>query len=314
MSEPQVSEDPLRRVVLAISAFRNDAEVIALLEQVFADGESPFAGVIVVDSLTSGAIEAAIQVRGWNVQFWSASVNLGAAGNHAKRMELATHLDGDWCYAVNADGELNLAAIRSLVQWGERNGRIGAVYPRRRRPNRGNSWEAPRKAFLPCSAPPLRSRQPLSSEEVLWSSSNGALYSLDPPRAGLFVWTDLWMGWEDLAYSWLLWKHGWQQLLCPDAVFVDPYEHRQVTFIGRRIYIHDKPPWISYYTVRNLALFVRRSNAGVRGWLVVLWRWFQESVLVLLYKSEKRKRLKLLWRGLCDGVGDRVGMVTSPAD
>jgi hypothetical protein len=120
------------------------------------------------------------------------------------------------------------------------------------------------------------------------------------------------MGWEDLVYGWQLASSGWLQLRCSDAVFVDDYEHRQVRLLGRRIFIHDKPAWISYYTTRNLALFVRRSNAGWRGWTLVFWRWLQESCLILLYKEEKRHRLKLLWRGLRDGFRGLSGMVSSP--
>jgi GT2 family glycosyltransferase len=304
--------DPLARVVLAISAFRSDAEVLAHLEGLFAGADSPFAAVVVVDSLSSGAIGAAIRERGWPVRFWNADVNLGAAGNHAKRMEIAAGYEADWCFALNADGELSLDAIRALVACGDRGDRIGAVFPRRLRPKRGNSWEGPRRRFLPltkASAP-----EPLAgeAEEVLWGSSNGALYSLQPPREGLYIWTDLWMAWEDLAYSWLLWKHGWKQILCREAVFVDPYEHRPVNLLGWTFYIHDKPSWISYYSIRNLALIVGRTGMGSRGWLVVLWRWFQESLLALLYKRSKRRRLLILWRGLCDGIRGRVGMVISP--
>ena len=305
--------DPLSRVVLAISTFRTDGEVVGLLEKVFQDGGNPFHAVVVVDSLSSGAIEAAIRRNRWPVRFWSADHNLGAAGNHAKRMEIAASYDADWCYAVNADGEVDLEAVRALVRCGSGAERVGAVYPLRKLVTRGGSFEAPHRTFLPMSSARL-DMTPSSSgaEEVAWASSNGALYGLGPPRAGLYVWTDLWLGWEDLSYSWILWRNGWRQLLCPDAFFHDPYEHRRVSFLGRPLYIHDKAPWIAYYTVRNLALFVRRSEAGLKGWLVVLWRWLQESLLVLLFRSRKLLRLRLLVRGLVDGIRGRGGMVTSP--
>jgi len=304
--------DLLRRVVLAISAFRSDQEVIALLRQVFSEGSSPFKGVLVVDSLSSGAIESEIKLHGWPVQFHNASYNLGAAGNHATRMKLAAKYDADWCFAVNADGEVRFDAIRQLVRTAIAHENVGAVYPTRFRPNRGQSWELARKTFLPMS-PPVRTLRTMEmDEEVLWSSSNGALYNLAVARKGIFVWEDLWMGWEDLAYSWLLWKHGWNQIQCSQSVFTDPYEHRAVHLLGRRLFIHDKPPWISYYTVRNLALFVRRSGSGIRGWLVVLLRFWQEATLAVLFKKAKLSRIKLLSLGLIDGILGRTGMIISP--
>ena len=309
---PDRGHDPLKRVVLAISAFRSDSDVLGLLERLFAAGPSPFAAVVVVDSLTSGAIESRIAERGWPVFFWSADLNLGAAGNHAKRMEIASGYDADWCYALNADGELNLDTVRALVACASGWDRVGAAYPRRRRPKRGNSWEGPRRTFLPFSDVVAPAPADEEVEEVLWGSSNGALYSLGAPRGGLYIWTDFWMAWEDLGYSWLLWKQGWKQILCKEAVFVDPYEHRAVQLLGRTFYIHDKPSWISYYSIRNLGLFVSRTGMGGRGWLFVLWRWFQESLLVLIYKPNKWRRLGMLWRGLRDGVRGRVGMVIAP--
>jgi GT2 family glycosyltransferase len=311
-ASPAEADDPLARVVLAISAFRSDSEVVEHLEALFAAGDSPFAGILVVDSLSSGVIEEAIRKRRWPVRFWNSDVNLGAAGNHAKRMELASGYDADWCFALNADGELNLDTMRMLAACGNGGDRIGAVFPRRLRPKRGNSWEGPRKKFLPLTKVAAPEPTAGGAEEVLWGSSNGALYSLRPPRDGLYIWTDLWMAWEDLAYSWLLWSHGWKQVLCRDAVFVDPYEHRPVSLLGFTFYIHDKPSWISYYSIRNLALIVDRTGMGARGWLVVWWRWFQESLLALLYKRPKRRRLLNLWRGLRDGMRGRVGMVVLP--
>lgn len=303
----------MSRVALAISAFRSDDDVIALLDTVFAGGRSPFAAVIVVDSLSSGRIERTIAERGWDVRFWNAPTNLGAAGNHAKRMELAAATDAEWCYCLNADGELRFDTIAALLDSARGQDRVGAVYPRRFRPNRGNSWEAPRTSFLPLPTRVRTDREPAGDRDVLWSSSNGALYHLAPARAGLFMPTQIWMGWEDLAYAWVLWRAGWRQILSERASITDPYEHRRVSVLGRELYIHDKPPWISYYTVRNLILVVRMAGFGVKGWLAVLLRYTQEMGIALVFKDRKLRRARMLTKGLIDGLRGRTGMVVDPA-
>lgn len=307
-----VEDRSLDRVALAVSTYRSDDKVIALLRQLFGGGGSPFTSVIVVDSLTSGAIEREIAANDWPVLFWSADRNLGSAGNLKKRMELAAGLDAEWCYTINADGGVDLDMIRTLVRVGDQGERVGAVYPTRFRPNRGDSWEPPRTSLLPLSAPIGLARRQAGNQDVLWSSSNGALYHLGPPRAGIFVWDDFWMGWDELSYGWQLSSNGWNQILCGDAVFSDDYEHRKVNFLGRTLYVHDKAPWMSYYTIRNLALFVQRSDSGLEGWGVVARRYLQEAVLATLYKRDKARRIALLTRGLLDGLRGRSGMFGKP--
>lgn len=304
--------DLLKRVVLAISAFRSDTEVVRLLEQVFAHGISPFAGVLVVDSLTSGAIERAIDTNGWPVTFHNSQVNLGAAGNLRKRMELAARFDADWCYALNGDSEFKLETILALVRCGAGKRRVGAIFPARANSSADQRWSRAGTSFLPFRSPLTNEATPPAEREVAWASSNGALYHLEPARNGLFVWTDLWHAWEDMAYSWLLSVHGWKQIACSEAVFVDGYERRAVRLFGRRFHIHDKPPWLSYYSIRNLAIFVHRTKAGLAGWALVGSRLFQESALTIMYRDNKLARLTYLARGLVDGLRKRTGMTVSP--
>lgn len=313
MIVPSRDTDPLADVVLAVSAFRSNAEVLALLERLFQPGIPTFGAVLVVESLGDGSLGAAIRSRGWTVDYVNSEQNLGSAGNLALRLRRASAKQANWCYAINHDGELDLETVRAMVRDGRSGERIGAVHPLRLRPNRGHSIEAPRSNFLPLSSFRLhREATGKDLEEVAWGSSNGTLYALAPLRQGLSVWADLWMGWEDLAYGWLLWKNGWLQIRSSRAKFVDRYEHRAVNLLGRSMFIHDKPPWISYYTTRNLVLFVRRSGAGRRGWAVALWRLAQEAILAVLFKDHKANRVKLLIRGFRDGMRGMTGMVMSP--
>ena len=301
------SESPLGRVVLAISAYRSDEAVIALLRGVFECGTAPFGAVIVVDSLSSGRIAGEIGRRGWPVRFENAETNLGSAGNLARRLALAAACDTDWCYTVNHDGEVDPAAVGRLLETARGQDRVGAVYPSRCYPNRGGTWDAGQRSLAPVPMRGLREPPDRDGEELTWSSSNGALYSLAPVRTGLTVWADLWHGWEDMGYGWLLHRHGWRQLQSRDAIFNDTMEYRAVRLLGRVIHITDKPAWYAYYHLRNLILVTRRNRRGALGYLYILRRAAQEVRITVLWRGERRTRLRLLWAGARDGFAGRAG-------
>ena len=300
----------LNRVVLAISAFRSDDQILALLERVFAEPDLVPHRVIVVDSLGSGRLPDAISKASWPVQYLNSPVNLGSAGNLARRLELAALEDADWCFAINHDGVFDGEAVRRLVEYGEHGDRIGAVYPKRIWIDRGRTMLEPHRSVF--DMPRFRRGAGASlppTQEVAWDSSNGALYALEPIRNGLRIWADLWMGWEDLAYGWLLSREGWRQLVCPDAEYCDDYEYRRVRLLGRDLFIARKPAWYAYYTIRNLVIIVRRTRAGLRGHTFLLRRLVREFVLTLLFRTEKGTRLTFLMRGLGDGFRGVTGMM-----
>lgn len=291
----------LSRTVVAISAYRSDRSVVTLLEKLFRDGGQSCAAVIVVDSLNDGSLARVIAQRGWQVRYENADRNLGSAGNLARRLQLASAVPGaEWCYAVNHDGMIERATIEQMIECGEQEERTGAVYPNRRMIGRGNSFLRPHSHLL--DMPSFADRSDGDpSKTVAWDSSNGALYRLAAVRQGIVPWSELWMGWEDLVFGWQLAAGGWQQRHCVTAVFDDDYEYDRKTLLGYPIFITCKPSWYSYYTARNLILFVRRSRIGVLGWMFVLRRVAREFGLTLLFRSQKRHRLSLLLKGLVDG-------------
>ena len=307
MSAVRSETDQLGRVVLAIATFQANDSVIRLLDEVFGSGDSPFGSVIVVDSLGTPQLFDEIRRRGWRVEYENSPLNLGSAGNLARRLELAAACDADWCYALNHDGHVDLDAIRELVRTANGYDRVGAVYPTRYRPNRGGTWEAGQRTMLPLPSVPLKDRPEGKGDELTWSSSNGALYNLAPIRSGLRVWWDLWMGWEDLGYGWLLHRNGWRQLRSANADFIDNYEYRGVRLPGYTLWITEKPPWYSYYQFRNLILICRRTGRGFVGYVGISLRIFQELVLTTIFRGDRMYRYGLLWRGIRDGIRDRAG-------
>lgn len=287
--------------------------MIRLLHEVFRSGSSPFAAVIVVDSLGSGRIGHEIHANGWTVTYHNADRNLGSAGNLALRLQLAAATTACWCYAVNHDGEVDVRKVEKLVARAESQGdKVGAIYPRLSFSRRGDTLDAARRALSPHGAFTADTGEVTELTNVLWSSSNCALYNLSAVRDGVRVWDDLWMGWEDLAYGWQLFRAGWGQVLCGDVTVIDSYEYRPVRFLGRSIYITDKPSWYVYYQIRNLILIARRSHWKAVGRRAIVRRAITELIVTLLYRTRKGERLRLLLRGWRDGLAGRTGQGEVP--
>lgn len=297
----------LPRVALAIAAFRADECVLNLLRTVFVNGLS-FEEVIVVDSLGSGLIERTVREFGWPVRYINSAANLGSAGNLDLRLRTAAQTDCDWCFAVNHDGEVDLAKVRMLVDHGIAGGRIGAVYPQLRYSAAENRIDAARRGFRPFAK--FREVEEADSgpcTPVAWSSSNGALYNLHAIRSGVHVWPELWMGWEDLALGWLFSTRGWAQLRCSDVIVNDDYEYREVSMFGSKRFIADKPSWYLYYQLRNLIIIARRSRGQASSRWTIMRRGLTDALLVLWFRDHKWERLRFLALGGIHGLLGRTG-------
>lgn len=298
------SDESLARVALAISAYRSDDSVIRLLESALAPGQPRFGVVLIVDSLGSGQIARIALERGWKVDYVNADRNLGSSGNLDLRLQTAAKSGMDWCFAVNHDGLVEPAKVMALLRQGSQRERVGAVYPQLIFSSADHRPDSIRRGFGTLG--PLGRRQPISDNrvatEVAWSSSNGALYNLEPIRDGITAWPDLWMGYEDLVLGWQLQSRGWVQLLCTDVLVTDTYEFQPVRLFGHTVHLASKPSWYTYYQLRNLLLILRRTRGSAVGWGGILLRALAEVTLTLFYRSQKRERLHLLFKGARDGL------------
>jgi GT2 family glycosyltransferase len=299
--------DALGRVVLAISSFRSDESVLALLRRVFGSGGEPFGAVVVVDSLGTGKIKAEADRRGWPIHYLNSETNLGSAGNLALRLQTAADTGLDWCYAVNHDGAVDPQQVERLVEHGDARERIGAVYPSLFYSTR-DQIEFPRTRLVPRASFNAETSAPhFNCVEVAWSSSNCALYSLHAVRGGIRLWSELWMGWEDLGLGWSLRKAGWMQIQCSDVIIRDSYEYVPVTVLGRSTHKVEKPRWYSYYQVRNLILLNRGSNGEACSWYEIARRIVLALGMSLRFDPQWLATWKLLFKGIGDGVLGRSG-------
>lgn len=299
--------------VIAISAFRSDEAVLALLQAVFADPHPEVASVIVVDSLGSGRLPIEFAARGWPVRYENADRNLGSAGNLARRVALAADLGAKWCLCMNHDANWSSERLSAMLKLANSRGRVGAVFPVLHHGKRHNPWEDGRRTFAP-SAGRRHAQLPTGFDgiEVMWSSSNGALYATAPLREGVRIMDDLWMGYEDLAYGIALFQAGWQQLVCRDAVLKDIFDLAPRRVFGRDMYIPDKPAWYSYYNIRNLLLIRRRYGKVGVSYPMILRKLVQSTLRILLLEQGKVARLGELYRGAAAGLVQRAGKGPRP--
>lgn len=297
---------------LVISSFRNDEDVVRILNQAHASNDQIVDRILIVDSEGTGFIPTLLKNKGWDrVVYRSYDRNLGSGANLSERLRLAAEGGADYAYAINHDGYFDLKVVSSLVQAAESIEHLGAAYPLSYLTAVGlynvtGARELPWQAKLVARAP----KGPLL--DVFWSSSNGALYSLDPVRRGIVPWEGLWMGWEDLEYGWRLSHDGYRQVIVCDAIFRDNYEYAQ-TRLGRVI---NKPAWRTYYNVRNLILAIRRSRNRPLYYAVAAYRFILECGVILFTRENKWKRLRLLCAGVADGMkgieGRRDSLDCSP--
>jgi hypothetical protein len=302
---------PPARVWLAISSFRNDDAVSKLLEEASSLVPTLFERALVVDSLGTGAIPKLIQRRGWDfVQYESADVNLGSAGNLARRMTVSAAAGADYVYALNHDGELLEETVRKLVEAGQQAPQLAVLYPLRRLRNRGGKFDVTGRLRWPL--PRIAVSEPPSPEvfDVYWGSSNGTLYSLEPVRSGLVPWADFWMGHEDLGYGWLLAAHGYRQVVVRGAVFDDPYEFRELVGGMHRT---DKAAWYSYYFARNLLLIGQRTQQPLPMLAALAARIALEGLVSATLRPDRAQRLRLLCRGVVDGLAGKSGFRQAPS-
>lgn len=307
MTQPPDDRSLLARTCLTIATYRQDRALEGLLHQIFSQGPAPYAAIIIVDSQGTSQIPELIARQGWqNVQYHNAPANLGSAGNLRRRLQLAAQTGADYAFAINHDGQAPQPMIAELVRCADTVAGLGAAYPLHFYTHR-KSYDHTGTASLPLPFLGRKTRDAARLTDVTWSSSNGALYALEPARQGILPDASLWMGWEDMAYGWALARQGWRQVLVNDTVFEDDYEYRPVTLLGRTLYLTDKPAWYAYYQVRNLLLIADQHAAPTRALATVASRILLELGLTTAFRPEKLTRYRYLMAGLLDGLRGRRG-------
>jgi GT2 family glycosyltransferase len=285
-------------VWLVISSYRNDEDVARILDKVHGSKARFFERILVIDSEGTGEIPRLIEDRGWgDVIYKSYNWNLGSGANLCERLRIAAEGGADYAYALNHDGNFDRDVVSVLLKAAKPLENLGAAYPLSYLTSAG-AYNLTGTRDLPLSAKLVSSRPSASLIDVFWSSSNGALYSMEPVRQGIVPWSLMWMAWEDLEYGWRLSSSGYRQVIVCDALFQDNYEYKKA-WLGRTV---DKPAWRTYYNARNLILAIRRSRRRPLYYAVGAYRLLLELGLILMVRSSKWERIKFLFTGTLAGL------------
>lgn len=285
-------------VWLVISSYRNDADILRILEQVHASPRVVFDRILVIDSEGTGVIPRALESRGWHrVIYRSYEHNLGSGANLRERLRIAAEEGADYAYAVNHDGYVDVAVVSCLLQAAGSIANLGAAYPLCHLVRAGR-FDVTGTRELPWPAKLARTAPKGPWVDVFWGRSNGVLYALAPTKQGILPWDAMWMAYEDLEYGWRLHDHGYRQVMVCDAVFHDDYEYR-ATPIG---YVIHKPAWRTYYNMRNLILAIRRNRSRPGYYAIAAFRFFLECGVILLLRESKWDRFRMLCAGAMDGL------------
>lgn len=297
------------KTVVAISSFQSDAATFRLVSTLYA-GDYQFSSVVVVCSLGGHELVRQLQAAGYaDCHVLPFDANLGSAGNLYERFKAAEALGGDYMLALNHDAQINPHMFNALVS-AARDGsqQMGAYYPLRYTPGKQQHDLSGIGRF------PFRFRGaaevPLDAlVDVVWSSSNGALYALAPFRHGLCPDASLWMGWEDYLYGLQLHQAGFRQCIVSTASVTDDYEYKTVRHLGRTMTVSEKPVWYCYYGPRNLAIISLHRCFTIRMLLDFI-RWavaFPAQILLSRTGSERWIGLKYYFIGLLHGCLNRTG-------
>jgi GT2 family glycosyltransferase len=296
------------KIGVAISNFENDDSVIELVSRILEEKWS-IEGIIVVDSFGKGKIPEHIAANSLaNISYHNFDENLGSAGNLRERLVLAAQKEWDYVLALNHDAMVQKSTFEALISYaGMEN--IGALYPLKYFPKKdfydysGMKEVGPWRSFGP-KIPPKNQLLPYK-----WSSSNGALYSLEPSRLGILPNKDLWMGWEDYLYGLDLLKGGYKQFVVTDAVCEDNYEFEEKIFGGIKIQLSAKPSWYHYYRTRNLWLILCYHYPSPIRFLMIFSRTLLETIMIILgwEKTNKIESIKLQVIGLLHGIQNKKG-------
>src|SRR5437016_14354002 len=87
---------------------------------------------------------------------------------------------------------------------------------------------------------------------------------------------------------------------------------RRIKLFGKAYPWITHAPWREYYKVRNRAFVVWHQAPSVKAKFFVLRKFVKQALGTLLLDPNKILRLRLMSRGLLDGIRGRLGKEVSP--
>jgi hypothetical protein len=306
----ETSEIPL---ALAVSTYRDPARVSSLILDLLATTPSPilFNYIVVVESGALSVTQSQLEEKrlraglpaSTSIRWLRFRENIGAAGTLYERLLEAERIGAHQVILMNDDAEISFDQLSVLAHLSREQPNV-AHYPFRILPN----GRVDLAGLFSIPMMTLRVDERLaelafSRVGPKWSSSNvmGLPASVATFR-DIRELIPLWHGWEDLLLGSILRRHQVSQKIAFKARIISSYDYAT----SRSIMMSDKPPWMDYYTARNLIL-ASRSASRLGGSIAALLRIMQEALVIAFAKNEKRSRLVNLRKGTVDGLRGCAG-------
>ena len=291
--------------VLAVAVTYNPE--VALLAQVLGSVSPQVQGLVVVDngSANAGDIGQIVAQAGGQVIANERNIGIAAAQNqgaaHA-RADRFTHvllLDQDTVLAPGMVADLT----ESLNALQREQGRIAAIGPAYYEINSQRQTRAYRATGLRLSRLSLANEsQPVASDFIIASGSLIPLAVLE--TVGGFR-EDLFIDLVDVEWCFRARAAGYRSFLSPTAAVEHRLGSGTIGIGTRRVAVH--APVRNYYWVRNAIWLARQTKTPLAWRIYFISRCVAFLCLYTTIIDRRRLRLKLMFRGIWDGLRGRLG-------
>lgn len=298
----------LAGVPLVVTVILNTNRKADTLEALgsLANGDYPNQKVIVLDNASTDGSVDAIQTAYPDVCLIQLEQNLGYAGNNNVGIESALRQGADWVFVLNEDTILSPDCVRTLVDAGEQNPKIGIVGPmvyHHDEPkiiqSAGGMMDRHWRAFH-LAQNELDQGVYSEPHTVEWISGCAIMVRRDvieqvgPLDRRFFYY------WEETEWCVRARTFGWSVMHVPRAKLW----HKGV----QRNYQPSES--ITYYSTRNRFLMLAKHKAPLRAW-VVAWGQTLRTLVSWTIKPkwrDMRPHRDAMWQGTLDFLRRRWGI------
>jgi len=112
----------------------------------------------------------------------------------------------------------------------------------------------------------------------------------------------------DIDFCLRLQKHGFKILRALSVVLDHELGSKQTrNLLGLKLSYREHTPWRYYYMMRNRVLVHRRFFFISPRWVLYDIGWFCYGSAKMLLENDRRKKIRALFKGLCDGLRGKTG-------
>jgi rhamnosyltransferase len=150
-------------------------------------------------------------------------------------------------------------------------------------------------------------------EQLIWgyavdANTSGSVIKGDIFQAVGYYDEGMFIDFVDIDFCLRLQKDGFKILRALSVVLEHELGSTRIrNVLGLKIPYRDHVPWRYYYMMRNRLLVHRRFCFSSPGWALYDIGWFCYGSARMILENNRRKKIRALWKGLCDGLLGKTG-------